>query len=298
MLGYHRPAATATRAARAARPSGSTLATGTRQVRPRLHLRRPRRGRRPVTVLLEYATDLFDRGDGRAAGRAAGRGCSTRWPPTRTAGRRRRPAHRAERAALTALERHRAAGARRATLPELFAGAGRPAPRTRSPWSPTAAALTYAELDARAEPARPAAARAGRRAGAGRRAWRCRAPPSWSSRCSACSRPAPPTCRSTPTYPAERLAFMLADAGAGRGARRPPTGAGALPASDDRGSLLDAGPPAGRLRRTAPAPAAAARPTPPTSSTPPGSTGHAQGRGRRPPGDRQPAALDAGRATG
>ena len=125
--------------------------------------------------------------------------------------------------------------------------------------------LTYAELDAARQPARPPAARAGRRPGHAGRRLPAAAAPTWCAPCSPSRGPAPPTCRSTRDYPADRLAFMLADA--------------------RRAALLTQAPPAGTVpgraaccarqtpprRRPRPAPRRRRRPRrrPPTSSTPP-----------------------------
>jgi non-ribosomal peptide synthetase component F len=92
--------------------------------------------------------------------------------------------------------------------------------------------------------------------------------PRWWSGCSASSRPAAPICRSIPAYPQERLAFMLADAGA-------PvlvTQAGLLdqlPAHGARTVCLDADAPSiARAPATAPD-SRSIRTTRLTSSTPP-----------------------------
>ena len=100
-------------------------------------------------------------------------------------------------AAPVELERHRAAASRAsACVHELFERAGGAHAR-RGRRSPSASEqLTYAELDA-APPARAPPAPARRRARrAGRRLPRALAR-RWSSACSASSRPAAPTCRST-----------------------------------------------------------------------------------------------------
>ena len=67
--------------------------------------------------------------------------------------------------------------------------------------------LTYGELDGALEPAGPPSARvgaSGRRCAVGALRWSARR--RWWWPCSACSRPAAPTCRSTRAYPRERLA--------------------------------------------------------------------------------------------
>ena len=61
----------------------------------------------------------------------------------------------------------------------------------------------------------PPPPRPGRRPGVPRRRLRSTARRTWSSACSACSRRAGPTFPLDPAYPADRLAFMLDDAGAG-----------------------------------------------------------------------------------
>ncbi len=76
-------------------------------------------------------------------------------------------------------------------------------------------ALTYGELDrAGRPPGRATCARSG--VGPESRVGVCleRSLGPGGRPCSACSRPAAPTCRSIPAYPRERLAFMLEDAGA------------------------------------------------------------------------------------
>ena len=72
--------------------------------------------------------------------------------------------------------------------------------------------LTYARAQPARQPARLAPARrwASARGRSSACAWSARW--RWSWRCSASSRPAAPTCRWTPAYPQERLAFMLEDA--------------------------------------------------------------------------------------
>ena len=218
--------------------------------------------------------------DARRRGSSTAPTCSTRATvaaaarPLRVAARGRSPPTRSARLSelplLTAAERHagpRASGRRRADGlparghdPRPVRGAGRRARRRRSPWSSAtrAAHLRRARRAGRA-PRRAACARLGvgpeapvalcarALAGAGRGPAR------------RSSRPAAPTCRSIPPIPAERLAFMLADAGracwscqerlAGRPARR--DGAGASVAGSD----LD-----GRRGRGGELPARPARP--------------------------------------
>ena len=73
--------------------------------------------------------------------------------------------------------------------------------------------LTFDELDAPGQPAGPAPA--GSAASARATGWRCcsttRPTPTWP--CSPCSRPARPTSRWTPAFPADRIAYIVADAG-------------------------------------------------------------------------------------
>ena len=110
--------------------------------------------------------------------------------------------------------------------PDLFdEQVGRP--RTRSPCSATEP-LTYREL---AEVVPGGGGRGSPPARATWSPWRSRGRSSWSSRCSACSAPVRPTCRSTSTYPAERRDFVLADSGAPDHAVRRATFAAARDAS-------------------------------------------------------------------
>ena len=105
--------------------------------------------------------------------------------------------------------------------------------------------------------------------------WRspCRAPPTWSWRCWRCSRPAPPTCRSTRSYPAERHRATCSPTPA-RPCWSPPAPTGRTARGRRRPAA--AGRPRGPRRpgRGAPAtdpaagPPARCRTTPPTSSTP------------------------------
>ena len=150
------------------------------------------------------------------------------------------------------------------------------APRPRTPIAVGLRTARRARPTRELDAARPTAlaapaARAGRRArtslvGVCARAARS----SWWWRCSASSRPAAPTCRSTPSYPADRLAFMLADAAAPVRADRRSTCATVLP--DGRRDRARPG----RRRRALGRPAAPptrrrppVRATWPTSSTPP-----------------------------
>ena len=150
----------------------------------------------------------------RADGRAPARCCWTASPPTRAAGWPTLPL-------LTDAERHQVlvewndtdSPVPAATVPELFEAQVAADPGRPPPWCPTAAQLTYAELNARANRL------AHRLVGLGVRpdervggARRCRARSSWWWRCWRCSRPAGPTCRSTRELPAERMR-----SGAGRG---------------------------------------------------------------------------------
>ena len=170
------------------------------------------------------------------------------------------------------MERHRAPTTRATPAStDALRGPGRPAPRTPSPSSSATQRLTYRAARRARQPARPPPARAGRRprrrasalclersAGAGRR------------RCSASSRPAAPTCRSTPPTRASAWPSCWRTRRPGCCSPRARC-ARALPAARPRCSCLDVGRScASRASpRTRPASRRHRRATSPTSSTPP-----------------------------
>ena len=161
-----------------------------------------------------YTTDLFDGATIDRMRLSAGRCCAP-WSPTRAAGRRaRRCSTAAERQQLLETGTRTAAPyPHDACIHELFEAQAARTPDAVAAGVRATTTLTYAELDARANRLahhlRPwASARtAGRRSA-------CERSPEMVVGLLGSSRPAAPTCRSIPTYPAERLAFMLADAGA------------------------------------------------------------------------------------
>ena len=265
-------------------PRASCLRPGHHQVRPELDLRRD--GPAPASTCASSTPPTSTTGD--TVERARG-------PARRPA----RPGHRRPAAPLGAstcsAPAERGQVRRTGSTPppdrvDREAHAAPTASRARSAPTPDAVAvvfgderLTYAELDARAE-------------AVGRRAGRPRAsgPSRWS----------PWRCR-----------VGRADGGAGRRAQgrrglraarpRPARPSGPPCIVEDAGAAVADRPattlrPAGAGRRGAePTCPAAARPgptTPPTCIFTSGSTGPPQGRGRHPPGHRQPAGLDAGRA--
>ena len=93
---------------------------------------------------------------------------------------------------------------------------------------PAESELTYGELDARANRLGGAPARSRRRSGDAGRRLRSSARRSWWWRCWPSSRPAAPTCRSIPRYPAERLALHAGRRRRSRPADRAAPGAAGL----------------------------------------------------------------------
>ena len=265
----------------AAPPSSTSTGSSPRPARDRLDLH------------LEYAADLFDRatverlaarvvararpGHRRSADRAsAGSTCSIADERGRGARRVQRTPRHAGRRPATLRRPHRGARSRRTP------GRGRRRLRGRAA-SPTPSSTRG--------PTRLAADLVARRRRA-RSPWSpspCPAASSSWSRWSACCRPAPPTCRSTPTSRAERAAGHRRPTPAPLLHHRPRTHPG-LPAGAPR-----------RVRRrpasTAPAVAAAvaAPDDPRTCIFTSGSTGRPKGVVGHPRGHRQPPGLDAGR---
>ena len=210
----HRPRRRWTAARAGAAGDGADDGVG--QVRPDLDLAETvDDAGRPAGLhgVVDVAADLFDRPTARALRRLAGPGAG-RGAPTRTLRIGDRPARpRRARPVLAGGTTPRATG----RLPRCTgcSRAGRGAPRTRPRWCLGERPLTYARAERRGRPAGrhligrgvgpgvggrrlalPRAADSGRVAGGleGRRR---------------------PTCRSTRSYPAERIAFMLGDAGSG-----------------------------------------------------------------------------------
>ena len=251
-----------------ARP-GCAAASRRRQVRPRRSTARPTDAAARAAARVQHRP--LRRRDGRAPRSATSRRC-WRAPPTPDA--RVSPSCRcsppAERGQLLG-EWQRTAPARPRRRPvhaPVRARRRRGAPDAPSPWSTAADALTYGELDAPGQPPGPPPARAWASGPRTRSALCARALARAGRRPSSpCSRRAAPTCRSTRPIPAERLAYMLDDAGrrcwssTGEPRRRLAAGEPARPccldaAGDGRDREPGAG--AGAERRTAS----------PTSSTP------------------------------
>ena len=243
---------------------------------------------------LDYATDLFDAA---TVERMAGTSprCSTGAvaEPGRAGGRARAADARRSGASAARVERHRGRRARRGTLHELFE-----AQAARTPDAVAVVPTRTATLELR---------RAGRAA-----------PTGWPHALRAAGRPAR-TCRRCawsarlelvvallgvlkaggaylpldPDYPAERLAYMLADAGAAGRAHR----AGAAPGRCCRRMSRSCSTwRRGGMRADGPAPARRPRPgrRRRTSSTPPAPPAGPRACWSTHRGDRQPAALDAG----
>ena len=263
----------------------SRCATGERQVRPVAEPAGAARGGRRAGgdrgragVCHRPVRSAEHRGAGGAAGAAAGGGALPS-PIGRSAARHsvgRRAAH----ASCTDWNDDGARGCRPPPCRSC-------SPRRR-PARPTAAAVVF-ERPARSATASSRRAPTGWRitcagSGSGPRWWSgcaSSARPRWWSGCSASSRPAAPICRSIPTTRRERLAFMLADAGA--------------PVLVTQAALLDRLPahdaqrscgsmPTGRAIAQQPATRArrsrSTRTTPPMSSTP-RAPPDAEGRGGR-----------------
>ena len=214
--------------ARAAGPDAvGRCATGGGTAKFDLTLHFWRAGRRPgIAGYFEYNTDLFDAADRRAPGRRTSSACSAASladpEPARSSSLPLlAPAER--RQVLARVERHRRGlPGRRAAC----TSSSRRRPRARPDavagrLAATAAGSPTRELDGARRASWPRALRA---LGVGPEVPVAHLPASarrrWSWRCSRRSRPAAPTCRSTPTYPRERLALMLADAAAARPADR------------------------------------------------------------------------------
>ena len=185
-------------------------------------------------------------------------------------------AERARSMLLEELERHRPRRCPTATAAGAVRGAGGAHAGRRRRWCSATERLTYARARRPGQPAGAPADRPRRRA---RRAWSASCLPRSLElvvgAARRCSRPAPPTCRSTRTTRPTRLAHMLADAGPAAGARpaaacasgcRRRVAAARLDDAEPR-AALDQRPRTTRRRRADRA--AAARSTRPTSSTPP-----------------------------
>ena len=157
---------------------------------------------------------------GRGAAAAGRRASATRSSASGTTPAA-RPAARLEPGATRPSDAVRGAAVER--TPDAVALVSETAPRGR---------LTYGELDRRRRAPGPAPAGGGRRA---RRRWwavsRRALAPSWSSALLAVLRAGGAYLPLDPAYPAERLAFMLADSGVAGAARRPAASAATLPAA-------------------------------------------------------------------
>ena len=241
-----------------------------------------------IAGVLEYATDLFDRATVEAmAARLVRLLEAAVAEPDRPIGRldllaarRARTCCWLERRPADDPARHAAGAVRRPGRAHAGRGGGRVRRTRASPTANSTRGPTGWRTTARARRRPRGRGRAVRRALA--RAW-------W-SRCSASSRPAAPICRSTRDYPAERLAFMLEDAGAPvlherRGWRRLPrhrcARAARCDGPDDR-----AEPATRRRSRSMPRALAYVIYTS-------GSTGEPEGRGGRRTGVVQPVGADA-----
>ena len=190
--------------------------------------------RGPVRARDDRADGAAVRDARRVDGRRAG---LVRWRPCRSWTRRR-----ASGSSSTASDAPGRAFPAASTMHRRFA--------ERSPRRPRAPAIASARLRGARLYGEPACAGAARRGapdpGDVRRGIARRRRPTSPSRCSRCSRRAAPTCRSIPELPAERLAYMLADA-ARRATRRRRDGREPARAARRRRRL-----PAARRRRASP----------------------------------------------
>ena len=150
-------------------------------------------------------------------GHGRGHGCPA-GAPAGGGGGRPRPAHRPHRhpqprrapPVAGGLQRHRP---RRPIIDpaEPVRGPGRSAPPTTSRWSSrTPPSPTPSSTPG--PTAWPGCSSTGASGPSSSWPWRCPARWSWRWRCWPCSRPVPPTCPSTTSYPAARIGFMLDDA--------------------------------------------------------------------------------------
>ena len=187
---------------------------------------------------LEYNTRPVRRGDGRAHGGAPGDAAAAAVADARRALSRTAAASTDRaRGSCSRVERHRRGGPYRpAALLHRARSRRRPTRRrTAAPWR----RRERADLRRARRRANRLAARLRGRASARTAGGLCAGAlrDMVVGRCSACSRPAARTCRSTRRYPAERLAYMLADSAGGRAGHRAGL-ATALPERRRRGAVL------------------------------------------------------------